>query len=225
MINSFHLTMRSEGIHKLCQADPRMEMLIQLVGDVSVHLGTDPFYSLAMSIIGQQLSAKAANTIKGRVKLLAPEFTPELVRQIDVELFRQAGVSYAKISYIHDLCDKIIAEDVSFAALDGLEQDDLVKHLTRIKGIGKWTAEMFLIFSLGKPDVLSLGDAGLQRAARWLHELEELKDGNYLGQVAPLWSPYRSYASLYLWEAIDLGFVDSGLTLEQCVDSKTREPN
>jgi DNA-3-methyladenine glycosylase II len=219
MTASLHLTMQDESIRTLCQADPRMEMLIQLVGDVTIPLGTDPFHSLAMSIIGQQLSAKAANTIKGRVKLLAPEFTPVHVRAIDVELFRQAGVSYAKISYIHDLCDKIMAQDVRLDTLQELDQDDLIKHLTSIKGIGKWTAEMFLIFSLGKPDVLSLGDAGLQRAARWLHQLDERKDGNYLGQVARLWSPYRSYASLYLWESIDLGFVDSGLTLEQCVKS------
>jgi DNA-3-methyladenine glycosylase II len=224
MQKAIHLTMQEESIRGLCQADPKLEMLIGIVGEVKIPLGLDPFHSLAMSIIGQQLSAKAANTIKARVKLLAPDFTPEYVRVIDTEMFRQAGVSYAKIAYIQDLCDKILARDVDFTALDELDNEAIVRSLTGIKGIGKWTAEMFLIFSLGKANVLSLGDAGLQRAAKWLHSLEERKDRNYLGQVAPLWEPYRSFASLYLWKAIDLGFVDSGLTIEHCKYNKEQEP-
>jgi DNA-3-methyladenine glycosylase II len=224
MQRSDQLIVHEESVRALSQADPRLGMLIRLVGNVTITLGSDPFQSLSMSIIGQQLSAKAAGTIRERVKLLAPDFTPLHVRAIAADTFRGAGVSFAKIAYIHDLCDKILAGDVDLDGLNELENQAIVESLTAIKGIGKWTAEMFLIFSLGKADVLSVGDAGLQRAAKWLHQLEDRKDGNYLGQVAPLWSPYRSFASLYLWQAIDLGFVDSGLTIQQWVDSKEHEP-
>ncbi|MDD9270678.1 DNA-3-methyladenine glycosylase family protein [Paenibacillus sp. GCM10023248] len=168
-----------------------------------------------MSIISQQLSAKAAATIKARVKLAVPEFTPEQVLAVDEAAIRQCGVSFPKIRYIRDLSSKVIAGELRLDNLRELDNEELLRQLTGVKGIGVWTAEMFMIFALGRADVMSVGDAGLQRAARWLHQLDERKDGNYLGQIAPAWAPYRSFASLYLWQAVDQGFVDSGLPIEQ----------
>ena len=110
----------------------------------------------------------------------------------------------------------MITGEVTLDNLQDLDNTELLKQLTSVKGIGAWTAEMFLIFTLGRPDVMSIGDAGLQRAAKWLHTLADRKDGNYLGEIAPNWAPYRSFASLYLWRAIDMGYVDSGLQVEAC---------
>lgn len=207
------------AILALSEADSRLASLIRLVGELTLTPSSSPFESLAMSIISQQLSAKAAATIKARVKLVVPEFSPELVLAADEVAIRQCGVSFPKIRYIRDLSSKVIGGEVRLDSLHELDNAELLKQLTSVKGIGVWTAEMFMIFTLGRPDVMSIGDAGLQRAARWLHQLEERKDGNYLGQIAPSWAPYRSFASLYLWRAVDMGFVDSGLPVEACLDA------
>ncbi|NOV02587.1 DNA-3-methyladenine glycosylase family protein [Paenibacillus planticolens] len=207
------------AILALSEADSRLACLIRLVGELTLTPSSSPFESLAMSIISQQLSAKAAATIKARVKLIVPEFTPELILAADEVAIRQCGVSFPKIRYIRDLSSKILAGEVRLDSLQELDNAELLKQLTSVKGIGVWTAEMFMIFALGRPDVMSVGDAGLQRAARWLHQLEERKDGNYLAQIAPPWTPYRSFASLFLWRAVDMGFVDSGLPVEDCLNA------
>ncbi|MFD0695106.1 DNA-3-methyladenine glycosylase family protein [Paenibacillus sp. GCM10027628] len=211
-----HLNSRNPAIDFLSQADTKLASLIRLVGDLSIIPSSNPFESLVMSIISQQLSAKAAATIKSRVKLVLPSVTPDLVLAADEEAIRQCGVSYPKIRYIRDLSGKVLAGEVQLDELHKLEDDVLIKQLVSVKGIGTWTAEMFLIFALGRPDIMSLGDVGLQRAAKWLHCLEDRPDGNYLGLVAPAWAPYRSFASLYLWRSIDKGYVDSGLQVEAC---------
>ncbi|MFC5450522.1 DNA-3-methyladenine glycosylase family protein [Paenibacillus aestuarii] len=208
-----HLNKEHPAVIALCQVDSKLAALIRLVGDMALKPSANPYESLVMSIMAQQLSAKAAGTIQARVRLIVPQVTPELVLAADEETIRQCGVSYPKIRYIRDLSSKVLGGEVTLDDLHALDDETLMKQLTSVKGIGKWTAEMFMIFSLGRPDVMSVGDAGLQRAARWLHQLEERKDGNYLGAVAPAWSPYRSYASLYLWRAVDNGYVDKGLVL------------
>ncbi|MBA2941766.1 DNA-3-methyladenine glycosylase 2 family protein [Paenibacillus sp. CGMCC 1.16610] len=213
------LHQKHPAILALSEADHRLACLIRLVGELTLTPSASPFESLAMSIISQQLSTKAAGTIKARVKEIVPEFTPELVLAADENAIRQCGVSFPKIRYIRDLSMKVIAGDLRLDALHELDNEELLKQLTSVKGIGTWTAEMFMMFALCRQDIMSVGDAGLQRAARWLHQLEERKDGNYLGQIAPAWSPYRTFASLYLWRAVDMGFVDSGLSVEACLDS------
>lgn len=212
-------TKRHPAITALTGADSKLASLIELVGDLTLTPSYKPFESLVMSIISQQLSAKAAATIKARVKLILPTVTPELVLAVEEEAVRQCGVSYPKIRYIRDLSAKVLNGEVTLDNLQDLDDSELLKQLTSVKGIGAWTAEMFLIFTLGRPDVMSIGDAGLQRAAKWLHSLPDRKDGNYLGVIAPNWAPYRSFASLYLWSAIDMGYVDSGLQVEACMKS------
>ncbi|OCT16486.1 hypothetical protein A8709_02070 [Paenibacillus pectinilyticus] len=200
----------------LSQADPKLARLITLIGELTLTPSDRPYESLVMSIISQQLSAKAALTIKTRVKTILPAITPEHVLAMDEEAIRQCGVSYPKIRYIRDLSTKVLNGEVMLDQLHDVDSSELLNQLTSVKGIGVWTAEMFLLFALGRPDILSLGDAGLQRAARWLHALPERPDKNYLGVAAANWAPYRSFGSLYLWRAIDTGLVDSGLPVEAC---------
>jgi DNA-3-methyladenine glycosylase II len=204
---TLHFGLNDTPIQTLCEADARLAVLIRRIGDVTLPLADKPFESLAMSIIGQQLSPKAAGTIKSRVRALLPDFTPETVLHAETELFRSAGVSGPKTAYIKDLSAKVLTGDLQFDGLDKHDEETIVELLTRVKGIGRWTAEMFLIFSLGKLDVMSTGDAGLQRSAKWLFQMEDRPDRKYLEQHAPRWAPYRSVASLYLWEAIDSGLI------------------
>jgi len=219
---AFHLHADDPRVNSLSTVDPRMGTLISLIGEVKTNTQEPHFASIARSIISQQISVKAAASIRGRVIELAGELSPAALSAQSDEDLRAAGLSTAKVTYIRDLCDKVQSGDVDLERLQVLNDEDAIAKLVSIKGIGKWTAEMFLIFGLGRENVVSIGDAGLQRAARWLHNMEERSDRKYLQQVAHMWEPYGSIASIYLWEAINTGHVDSGDTLEERVNQSTR---
>ncbi|MFC3800410.1 DNA-3-methyladenine glycosylase family protein [Cohnella sp. GCM10012308] len=194
----------------LRQADPVLARLIERIGEIRLTPSRTPYESLVGSIVSQMLSAKVAAVIKQRLATLngAP-LTPESLLAHGEETLRGIGLSYAKVRSIHDLSRRTLSGELDYEALGVLPEAEAVAMLTQVKGIGKWTAEMFLIFSLGRPDVLSLGDAGLQRAAQWLYgRLDPDEAPGSLGRYADRWSPYRSIACLYLWRAIDDGYVD-----------------
>ncbi|WP_036677993.1 DNA-3-methyladenine glycosylase family protein [Paenibacillus tyrfis] len=217
MNRSIALNSDDERISYLCRSDAKLAALIALIGEVTLSVRSSHFESLVLSIVGQQLSVKAAATINSRVSSLVSSITPEEIDRVDPEALRSAGLSSAKINYIKDLSAKLLHKEIDLTQLPQLEDREVVEMLTKVKGIGQWTAEMFLIFSLGRMNVLSLGDAGLVRGARWLYSAENKKDGNPLAQHAQKWSPYCSVASLYLWEAVNRGYVDSGKTVEELV--------
>ena len=156
------------------------------------------FDVLVASIIGQQLSVKAADTIEARFRGLVSALTPESVRALDPTLMREQGLSHSKIAYIHNLADAFLAGDLDADELAELPEKDISQRLTAVKGIGPWTAEMFMIFGMGRPDVWSPGDLGLRKAV-WALFGEDAD----LTAVSDVWSPYRSYASLYLWKLWD----------------------
>ena len=201
---------KTEGIEaqRLSEVDELLGKLIRTVGDISIPLATDYFDTLVKTIIGQMLSVKAAATICNRVEELCGKFTPEIILSIDNEEFRKCGMSGAKVAYIKDLSQKVQNKELDLEDLHRLEDKEVLKAVMAVKGIGKWTAEMFLIFSLGRLNILSFGDAGLQRAVKWLYDMEEREDYKYLENFKGKWEPYNSVASLYLWEAINKGFVD-----------------
>jgi len=200
------LTPASDESTRLSAADPRMAALIDAVGSVDVALTPDRFVSLARAIVGQQLSTKAAATIWSRFASLGP-VSPEAVLGLGEADLRAAGLSGAKSRYVRDLAQRIVAEDLDLDALDRLADDEVIAEVTRVKGIGRWTGEMFLIFSLGRPDVLALDDAGLLRAAGWLLGMEGPADAAALAAAGEAWRPVRTAASLYLWAALDAGLV------------------
>ncbi len=157
-----------------------------------------PFQTLATSIISQQLSAKAADTIERRVLEIVPNFSPAGFLGVPIDALRSAGLSFAKARYILELANRVNDGRLDFSVLVHHSDEDVIVALTELPGIGRWTAEMFLIFGFRRPDVLSLADAGLQRAVRLLYgDDAELKS---LGQV---WRPYCSVASWYLWRHLD----------------------
>lgn len=190
----------------LAAADPALGSLIAAVGELEISPAQDRFADLAGSIVAQQLSSKAAATIWSRVKALGP-VTPDAILAHAEETLRGAGLSGAKVRYVRDLAEKVRSGEVDLHALDHLDDEGVIAQVTRVKGIGRWTAEMFLIFVLARPDVLAVDDAGLQRAAGVL-----LADGTSLNRESlaargAAWAPYRTAASLYLWAAIDRGLV------------------
>jgi DNA-3-methyladenine glycosylase II len=187
--------------HALAQADSVLGGLIARIGAIRIPLSEDYFASLASAIVGQQLSGRVADVIWERLKtLLGGSVAPEsLLAASDADL-RAIGMSNAKV-YVKALSEAVTSGALQLDAMDLLADETVVRELTAVKGIGRWTAEMFLIFSLGRPDVYSCGDGGLQRAFQWLYGMEPTREN--LLRVSGAWQPYRTYASLYLWEAIN----------------------
>lgn len=188
---------------QLASVDPIMKRLIAAHGHCPLaEREFQPFHMLANSIISQQLSAKAAATIKQRVGLLVGvPFQIENVLSADAAKLRAAGLSAAKTRYIRELALHVRDERLDFAEIVALDDDSVIEKLVVIPGIGRWTAEMFLLFGLKRMDVLAVGDAGLQRAARNLYGRSKTK--TLLPRVAKAWRPYRSIASWFLWRSLE----------------------
>ena len=197
------------GTNHLFKTDKRFSVLIEQFGYPDIHGKKDYYNALAKSIIYQQLSGKAAGTIYSRVLNVfgsRDKLNPNEVLNTPDDALRSAGLSVAKTKYIKAL---------SNAHLDGglLQRDpkdmtnlEIIESLTRIKGIGQWTADMFLIFTLKRPDILPLTDLGIKKGFAVFFGLKDLPDGKYMLKKASKWQPYRSIASWYLWEIVDNNF-------------------
>lgn len=161
------------------------------------------FGSLVKAIIDQQISVKAAQTIHARLQArLGGRITPELLLTLDLPEYRAVGVSRQKAAYLLDLAEQVCDRRLVLRRLPHASNDDVIEDLTAVKGIGQWTAEMYLIFVLGRPDVLSVGDLGLQAAAQRSYGLRERPKPAHFERLAQPWKPFRSLASLYLWSSL-----------------------
>ncbi|MEK4254342.1 DNA-3-methyladenine glycosylase family protein [Ureibacillus sp. FSL K6-2830] len=195
--------------NELILLDPVLKKIINACGPLEVELSTDYFSFLSRSIIGQQLSNKVAFVIWNRLlSLMDGEPSPQKLISLEDEKLREIGVSYSKIGYLKNLSSAVLNNEICLDNLEGIENEEIVKNLTKVKGIGQWTAEMFLIFCLGRRDVFSLGDGGLQRSIKWLYRLDEVPKRKQLMQISEKWKPYRTFASLYLWEAINKNLIN-----------------
>ncbi len=165
----------------------------------------DAYGALVRSIVGQQLSTKAARTIYERLTELFDGHTPTPRQLLDAdpEAVRGAGLSRPKVGYLRDLAEHVEDGELDLEHLVELSDDEVIAQLTAIKGLGVWTAHMFLIFHLGRPDVLPVGDLGIRRGAQIAYGLDELPDPKELETIAEPWRPYRSLACLYLWRSLD----------------------
>lgn len=166
---------------------------------------TNHFLSLVEDIIGQQLSGKAANTIFGRFEQLFPkkEITTERILNLSDEEIRATGISYAKVSYIKNLAEKVVKKELVFDNFSNLKDEEVIAELIKVKGVGPWTAEMFLMFTLGREDVFSHGDLGLKNAIKRLYRLEN-PTRDEIEVISSKWSPYKTYACLILWRSLEL---------------------
>ncbi len=199
--------LQGQVLQTLCASDEKLAMLIHSIGDYELNVRTDYFPSLVRSIIGQQLSVTVAQTIWQRTLTYCKNISPEdLISKTDGEL-RALGISRSKARYIKDLSQKLLNGELNLNVFDTLPDHEVIGRLIMMKGIGIWTAEMFLIFSLGRLDVFSTSDIGLKRAIQWLYGLKQIPSDPIMNEYAMKWIPYRSVASLYLWEIINQGLI------------------
>jgi DNA-3-methyladenine glycosylase II len=192
----------TEAVEHFRRTDPVLHSLVERVGPLSIGLESDYFASLAGAITGQQLSSAAAATIWGRVTALLGRVNPQTVLAADGESLRSAGLSRSKIIYLRDLASHVTAGRLDLAHIATLPDEDAVDQLIAVKGIGRWTVEMFLIFSLGRPDVLALDDTALRSTVAWLYDLPA-PERDAVARMGERWMPHRTAASLYLWKALD----------------------
>lgn len=195
--------MRTDVLKHFQKVDPILSSVASRVGEILVVPANDIFRDICSTIVGQQLSTKAADTIWSRVVSAVGEITPENILQKNVEDLRLTGISRSKASFILDLAARVKDGRLDLTKLRSLSQDEVVKTLTEVKGIGPWTAEMVLMFTLGHEDIFSTGDLGLKRAIEKLYNLESATKEDMLRISAP-WAPYRTFASRVLWKSLDL---------------------
>lgn len=165
-------------------------------------VSSDHFYNLTRNIIYQQLAGKAASTIFGRFEKLVKAVTPQNVIAIEDQQLRDAGLSWAKVKYIKDLADKVIKAEVNLRKLDSRTNEEVITELTKVKGIGRWTAEMFLLFTLHREDIFSYGDLGLKNGFAKLYGIDNPSIDD-IKRVVSAWQPFESYASIALWHTLD----------------------
>jgi len=194
-----------KAIHHLKKSDPVLRAVIDRVGPCRMEFGSPEFASLAETIVYQQLNGKAAVTIFNRFAALAGEpLTPEGVLKLTDEQLRSVGLSKQKSSYLKDLSAKTAAGLLDFARLPELPDEEVIKHLTQVKGIGVWSAQMFLMFTLRRPDVLPTGDYGIQAAIKKHYKKRKMPKPDVMEKIARPWAPYRSVACWYLWRSLDI---------------------
>lgn len=193
------------AVRHLKQADPILGAIIQRVGPFRMNYDEPAFASLAEAIVYQQLHGKAAATIFKRLTdLTSLPLRPEGILKLSEAQMRGAGLSKQKLSYLRDLAAKAQSGAVDFARLPELPDEEVIKQLTKIKGVGVWTAHMFLMFALRRPNVLPTGDLGIQMAIRRHYRKRKLPKPNQMEKLAKCWEPYRSVACWYLWRSMDM---------------------
>jgi DNA-3-methyladenine glycosylase II len=196
--------MRKAVIH-LKKSDPVLRAIIERVGPCRMEFGPAEFCSLAEAIVYQQLKGKAAVTIFKRFAALVGEpLTPEGILKLSDEQLRSVGLSKQKSAYLKDLAAKTASGLLDFSRLPELSDEEVIKHLTQIKGIGVWTAHMFLMFSLRRPNVLPTGDYGVQVAVKKHYKKRKLPKPKDMEKIARAWEPYRSVACWYMWRSLDI---------------------
>ena len=197
-------------VAELAASDPVMAQLIEEHGDVvrrdlRRERPGDAYGALLRSIVGQQLSTKAARTIYGRMLELFGGHppTPKQLLAADPDAIRTSGLSRPKINYLRDLAGHVESGELELNRLDELPDDEVIEQLTAVKGIGEWSAHMFLMFHLGRPDVLPVGDQGIRNAVKAQYRLRKIPDAKRMEKIAKPWRPYRTLACLYLWSSLD----------------------
>jgi DNA-3-methyladenine glycosylase II len=204
------LEVSDEALAHLTKADDRMAELIEQHGPLDLEARrrgrpAEPYGALLRSIVGQQLSVAAARTIYDRLIDLfggTPPSPRELL-DVDAETLRSVGLSRPKVSYLRSLAQHVEDGELHLDSLDEMSDDDVIAELTAVKGLGEWTAHMFLMFHLRRADILPVGDQGIRRAVERLYELESIPDAETLERLAERWRPYRTLACLYLWHSLD----------------------
>ncbi|HSY65316.1 MAG TPA: DNA-3-methyladenine glycosylase [Terriglobales bacterium] len=194
-----------KAINHLKKSDPVLRAIIERVGPYRMEFGEPGFHSLAEAIVYQQLNGKAAATIFNRFTALTGEpVTPEGINKLTNEQLRAVGLSKQKSSYLRDMAERAIRGELDFSRLTEMTDEEVIKHLTQVKGVGVWTAHMFLIFTLRRPNILPTGDFAVQMAIKKHYKKRKMPKPLQMEKIAKCWEPYRSIACWYLWRSLDV---------------------
>jgi DNA-3-methyladenine glycosylase II len=194
-----------KAIQHLRGSDPILADIIDRVGAYKATYNDPVFGSLVRSIVYQQLSGKAASTIYGRLREATGEpVSPEAILALDADRLRELGLSKQKAAYIRDLAEKTATRELAFEHFPRMTNDQILERLTRVKGIGVWTVQMFLMFALRRPDVLPCGDLGIRNAVAKAYGFDSPPSAVQIEEIGVKWQPYRSVASWYLWRSLEL---------------------
>lgn len=195
---------------ELKKRDEKLGELIDQYSDGRLTYVKDPFTTLVRSVVGQQISTKAASTIWQKLKASCPEMTPRKLSKKHRRTLRTCGLSDRKVDYILDICRYFLAEENIEKNFESLSDEEIIAELTSIKGVGRWTAEMFLIFTLGRPDVFPLIDLGIIKAVEMTYfpnsdfgELGAKEKQKAILELSEKWSPYKTVASWFLWKSLN----------------------
>ena len=193
----------------LSRANPRLGALIKKIGPHHPIITSSPFAALFSSILQQQISMSAASAVQNRVRALCPRgrVTPAAILDLDDEALRGAGLSRQKVKYVRSLAEHFASGVLEGRKLRRMSDEGVIEATTRVKGIGRWTAEMLLIFCLERPDVWPIDDLGLKKAVRNFLGLDDLPNAEMMQAVAEPWRPHRTYASWYLWRSLEGPFM------------------
>lgn len=194
--------MRKAIVH-LKKSDSVLSAIIEKKGPCRIEYRDPDFAAVARAIVSQQLSGRVAQVIIGRLIEAAKELTPEKLLRLKPEKLRAVGLSQQKASYLRDLAQRTRAGELEFERMPDMTDEEVVEHLTKVKGVGVWTAHMFLIFALRRPDVLPTGDLGIRMAMKNHYGLEELPRPVEMEEIAKPWRPFCSVASWYLWRSLE----------------------
>ena len=194
------------ALRHLSHADKRIEKLIDKFGPPNFNLMNNYYESLIRSIVYQQLSGKAASIIYERfLDLFVFDIYPKPkdVLEVSIETLRSSGLSYQKVNYIRDLSEKWQDGTMNLTDIDSMTDEEISSELIKVKGIGQWTADMFLMFTLGRPDVFPFGDLGIQKGVMILTNMNRLPTQKEMERKTKKWQPYRTVAAWYLWKLVD----------------------
>lgn len=203
VINKKNATMAAQKL----SVDRTLAPVIKRAGLCDIEPHGEYYHALVDSIIGQQLSVKAATNIRERFQKLfdSPFPKPEAILDKSIEELRSAGLSRQKASYIHDLAQHVVDGKITFSQLDSLSNDEVVRELSDVKGIGEWTVHMFLMFCMGRLDILAYGDLGIRTGIKKLYQLEQMPTPQEVKNLAlqKQWHPYETIACWYIWYSLD----------------------
>ena len=197
----------NEKVKYLIGTDEKLSKLIRYINKSELIIEEDGFKCIVKYIIGQQISDRARETIWQRVCTVFENVTPEKILEASDDELKKIGLSERKVRYIKILAIAILEGDINFSEFKKLTNEEVIKKLTTLKGIGQWTAEMYLIFSLGRENVLSKGDGTIRRTIQWMYDLEELPSSEKLVKYFSSWTQYATIVSSYLWKSIELGLL------------------
>jgi len=194
-----------KAINHLKNCDPVLRAIIERVGPCRIQYGPPEFHSLAEAIVYQQLNGKAAETIFNRFADVAGKpLTPQGIMKLTDQQMRSAGLSKQKTSYLRDMAARAAKGQLDFSSLHERADEEVIEHLTQVKGVGVWTAQMFLMFTLKRPNVLPTGDFGVQMAMKKHYKKRKMPKPTLMEKIAKPWEPYRSIACWYLWKSLDI---------------------